>query len=61
MPRSIHVNTELLVGADCLQASKDTSSSIKRDISCSEVARIKEIKGNKINLYQPLKFDHPKQ
>ena len=55
-----HLNTELLVGADCLQPSNDTSSSIKRDISCSEVARIKEIKGNTITLYQPLKFDHPK-
>ena len=55
-----HLNTELLVGADCLQPSNDTSSSIKRDISCSEVARIKEIKGNTITLYQPLKSDHPK-
>ena len=55
-----HVNTELLVGADCLQPSKDTSSSVKRDISCSEVGRIKEIKGNTITLYQPLKFNHPK-
>jgi FtsP/CotA-like multicopper oxidase with cupredoxin domain len=55
-----HVNTELLVGADCLKPSKDTSSSIKRDISCSEVGRIKEIKGNIITLFQPLKFDHPK-
>ncbi len=57
---SYHLNTELLVGADCLQPSKDASSAIKRDVSCSEVARIKEIKGNTINFYQPLKFDHPK-
>lgn len=56
-----HLNTELLVGADCLKPSKDTSSSIKRDISCSEVGRIKDIKGNTITLFQPLKFDHPKQ
>ena len=55
-----HLNTELLVGADCLQPSKDTTSAIKRDVSCSEVARIKDIKGNTITLFQPLKFDHPK-
>ena len=55
-----HLNTELLVGADCLQPSKDTSTAIKRDVSCSEVGRIKEIKGNTISLYQPLRFDHPK-
>lgn len=55
-----HLNTELLVGADCLQPSKDDSSAIKRDISCSEVARIKEVKGNTITFFQPLKFDHPK-
>ena len=35
------------------------SSSIKRDVSCSEVARIKSIEGNKINFYQPLKHNHP--
>ncbi|WP_447976964.1 hypothetical protein [Candidatus Nitrospira bockiana] len=55
-----HLNTELLVGADCLQPSKDDSSAIKRDVSCSEVARIKEIKGNTITFSQPLKYDHPK-
>ncbi|MBI4400491.1 MAG: multicopper oxidase domain-containing protein [Nitrospirae bacterium] len=41
-----HVNTELLVGADC--------------VGCSEVARIKEIKGNTITFYQPLRHNHPK-
>jgi FtsP/CotA-like multicopper oxidase with cupredoxin domain len=39
-----HVNTELLVGADC--------------VGCSEVGRIKEIKGNTITFYQPLKHNH---
>src|SRR5712691_5497774 len=54
-----HVNTELLVGADCLMPSKDTSTAFKREASCSEVGRIKEIKGNEIMLYQPLRHNHP--
>lgn len=55
-----HLNTELLVGADCLQPSRETSSATKREFSCSEVARIKTIKGNTIQFYQPLRFDHPR-
>ena len=40
-----HVNTELLVGADNVQGN--------------EVGRIKEIKGNTITFYKPLKNNHP--
>ncbi|WNM62511.1 multicopper oxidase domain-containing protein [Candidatus Nitrospira neomarina] len=54
-----HVNTELLVGADCLQADNDPTTSLKRDRSCSEIARIKEIKGETITFVKPLKHDHP--
>jgi hypothetical protein len=54
-----HVNTELLVGADCLQADNDPTTSLKRDRSCSEIARIKEIKGDTITFVKPLKHDHP--
>lgn len=54
-----HVNTELLVGADCLQEDNDPTTSLKRDRSCSEVARIKDIKGDTITFVKPLKHDHP--
>ena len=54
-----HVNTELQVGADCLEPSKDASTSLKRDVSCAEVARIKEIKGDEITFFKPLKYNHP--
>jgi len=54
-----HVNTEILVGADCLMPSKDTSTAVKREASCSEVGRIKAINGNEITLYQPLRHNHP--
>ncbi|MEW6544345.1 MAG: multicopper oxidase domain-containing protein [Nitrospirota bacterium] len=54
-----HVNTELQVGADCVEPSKDTSTSLKRDASCAEVARIKEIKGDEITFFKPLKHNHP--
>ncbi len=55
-----HVNTELLVGADCLMPGQDTSTAFKRDVSCTEIARIKDIKGDTITFYRPLKYDHPK-
>ncbi len=55
-----HVNTELLVGADCLMPGQDTSTVFKRDVSCTEIARIKDIKGDTITFYRPLKYDHPK-
>jgi len=54
-----HPNTELLVGADCLEPSKDTTASLKRDVACQEVARIKEIKGDTITFHKPLKHNHP--
>ena len=54
-----HVNTELLVGADCLLADNDPTTSLKRDRSCSEVVRIKEIKGETITFVTSLKHDHP--
>src|SRR5690606_18625421 len=54
-----HVNTELLVGADCLEKDDDPTASLKRDRSCSEVARIKEIKGNTITFVAPLQHHHP--
>jgi FtsP/CotA-like multicopper oxidase with cupredoxin domain len=54
-----HPNTELLIGADCLEAGTDAAASLKRDRSCSEVVRIKEIKGNTISFFTPLKNNHP--
>ena len=54
-----HVNTELMVGADCLQPDNDPTTSLKRDRSCSEIVRIKEIKGDTITFVPPLKNDHP--
>ncbi|CAI4033974.1 putative Manganese oxidase [Nitrospira tepida] len=54
-----HVNTELLVGADCVEPSKDATTSLNRDKSCQEVARIKEIKGDEITFVKPLKHNHP--
>jgi hypothetical protein len=32
---------------------------LKRDKSCSEVARIKEIKGDTLTFFKPLKYNHP--
>ncbi len=57
--KQYHVDTELMVGADCLKPGKDTSTAVKREMSCTEVGRIKAIKGNDITLYKPLKYDHP--
>ncbi len=54
-----HVNTELMVGMDCLQKGNDPTASLPRDKSCSEVARIKEIKGDTITFFKPLKHNHP--
>ncbi len=54
-----HANTEVLVGADCLRPHKDASVSVDRDFSCSEVARIKEIKGDTLTFFKPLKHAHP--
>ncbi len=54
-----HANTELQVGADCLEAGSDQTASWKRDKSCAEVARIKEIKGDTITFVKPLKHNHP--
>ncbi len=54
-----HPNTELLIGADCLEPGTDAAASLKRDRSCSEVVRIKEIKGNTISFFTALKNNHP--
>ncbi len=54
-----HVNTELMIGADCLEPGTDTAASLKRDRSCSEIARIKEIKGDTITFFTALKNNHP--
>lgn len=54
-----HPNTELMVGADCLEPDNDPTASLKRDRSCSEIVRIKEIKGNTITFVTPLKNNHP--
>ncbi len=54
-----HVNTELMVGMDCLEKGNDPTASLPRDRSCSEVARIKEIKGDTITFFKPLKHNHP--
>ncbi|TAJ34375.1 MAG: hypothetical protein EPO64_00860, partial [Nitrospirae bacterium] len=54
-----HANTELQVGADCVEPSKDTSTSLQREKSCAEVARIKEINGDTITFFKPLKHNHP--
>ncbi|MFQ5991998.1 MAG: hypothetical protein ACE5NA_06130, partial [Nitrospiraceae bacterium] len=44
--KQYHVNTELLVGADC--------------VGCKDILRITKIKGNTITLHKPLQHDHPK-
>jgi len=54
-----HVNTEVMVGMDCLEKGNDPTASLPRDKSCSEVARIKEIKGDQITFFKPLKHNHP--
>ncbi|MCP9442707.1 MAG: hypothetical protein NNA20_08940 [Nitrospira sp.] len=54
-----HENTEVMVGMDCLEKGNDPTASLPRDKSCSEVARIKEIKGDRITFYKPLKYNHP--
>jgi len=54
-----HVNTEVMVGMDCLEKGNDPTASLPRDKSCQEVARIKEIKGDHITFFKPLKNNHP--
>jgi FtsP/CotA-like multicopper oxidase with cupredoxin domain len=54
-----HVNTELMVGMDCLEKGNDPAASLPRDKSCSEVARIKDIKGDQVTFFKPLKRNHP--
>ncbi len=54
-----HVNTEVMVGMDCLEKGNDPTASLPRDKSCQEVARIKEIKGDQITFFKPLKSNHP--
>jgi len=54
-----HVNTEVMVGMDCLEKGNDPAASLPRDKSCSEVARIKDIKGDQITFFKPLKHNHP--
>ncbi|HXF93038.1 MAG TPA: hypothetical protein VNK46_09780 [Nitrospiraceae bacterium] len=54
-----HVNTEVMVGMDCVEKGDDPTASLPRDKSCSEVARIKEIKGDTITFFKPLKHNHP--
>ncbi len=54
-----HVNTEVMVGMDCLEKGNDPTASLPRDKSCQEVVRIKEIKGNQVTFHKPLKNNHP--
>ncbi|MGH7219061.1 MAG: hypothetical protein ACREI1_01860, partial [Nitrospiraceae bacterium] len=56
---AFHVNTELMVGMDCLEKGNDATASLPRDKSCSEVARIKDIKGDRVTFFKPLKQNHP--
>jgi hypothetical protein len=56
---AFHPNTELMVGMDCLEKGNDATASLPRDKSCSEVARIKDIKGDQITFFKPLKQNHP--
>ena len=44
--KQYHVNTELLIGADC--------------VGCNDILRITKIKGNTITLHKPLRHNHPK-
>ena len=46
-------------GADCLQPGNDSAASLQAGQELSEVARIKEIKGETIKFFKPLKHDHP--
>ena len=54
-----HENTELMVGMDCLEKGNDPTASLPRDKSCQEVARIKDIKGEVVTFFKPLKNSHP--
>lgn len=54
-----HVNTEVMVGMDCLEKGNDPTASLPRDKSCQEVARIKEIRGDQVIFFKPLKNNHP--
>ena len=54
-----HVNTEVMVGMDCLEKGHDATASLPRDKSCQEVARIKEIKGSTVTFFKPLRQSHP--
>jgi hypothetical protein len=54
-----HVNTEVMVGMDCLEKGNDPTASLPRDKSCQEVARIKDIKGDVVTFFKPLKQNHP--
>ena len=56
---AFHVNTEVMVGMDCLEKGNDPTASLPRDKSCQEVARIKEIKGDQVTFFKPLKHNHP--
>ncbi|MBS0177645.1 MAG: hypothetical protein JSR20_02650 [Nitrospira sp.] len=56
---AFHVNTELMVGMDCLEKGNDPAASLPRDKSCQEVARVKEIKGDVVTFFKPLKHNHP--
>jgi hypothetical protein len=54
-----HVNTEVMVGMDCLEKGNDATASLPRDKSCQEVARIKDIKDGVLTFFKPLKQNHP--
>jgi FtsP/CotA-like multicopper oxidase with cupredoxin domain len=54
-----HVNTEVMVGMDCLEKGNDPMASLPRDKSCQEVVRIKELKGDQVTFFKPLKHNHP--
>ena len=56
---AFHLNSEVMVGMDCLEKGNDPTASLPRDKSCQEVARIKEIKGNQVTFFKPLKHNHP--
>ena len=48
-----------MVGMDCLEKGNDPAASLPRDKSCQEVARVKEIKGDVVTFFKPLKHHHP--
>ncbi len=56
---AFHLNTEVMVGMDCLEKGSDQTASLPRDKSCQEVARIKAIKGDVVTFFKPLKHNHP--